>query len=67
MAYTYDKSPGGSQLSVTRCEDHEGILVIARFRDGTTGVPVCIAAEDVPEVMREMAAWAGLRYLAQEI
>jgi hypothetical protein len=67
MAYTYDNSPGGDKLSVTGCEQHGGIIVTAHAFSGKTAVPVCILAEDVPEVMREMAAWAGLRYLAAEI
>jgi hypothetical protein len=67
MSYIYDKSPGGDKLSVTGCEQHGGIIMTAHAASGKTAVPVCIPAEHVPEVMREMAAWAGLRYLAQEI
>jgi hypothetical protein len=67
MAYIYDKSPGGDKLSVTGCEQHGGIIVTAHAASGKTAVPVCIAAEDVTEVMRQMAAWAGLRYLAADL
>ena len=67
MGYLYSNSPGGDKLGITGCEEHGGLIVTAHSANGKTAVPVCIAPEDVTEVMREMAAWAGLRYLAQEI
>ena len=27
MPYIYDRSPGGDRLSVTRCEEHGGLIV----------------------------------------
>lgn len=67
MAYEYDKSPGGDRLTVTSCEQHDGIIVTAHSASGKTAVPVCIAGDDVREVAREMLAWAGLRGAAADL
>jgi hypothetical protein len=60
MPYIYDCRPGGDRLSVTRCEEHGGLIVAAHAYSSDRAVPVCIAPEDVAEVIGEMAEWAGL-------
>jgi hypothetical protein len=58
MAYTYDRSPGGGILHVSRCDEGHLTLITVDGR-GNRSVPICIAAGDVAEVTGEMHAWAG--------
>jgi hypothetical protein len=57
MAYTYEKSPGGDKVSITGCDEHGGVILVAHSADGILAVPVCIAPEDLEEV-REMREWS---------
>jgi hypothetical protein len=66
MPYIYDRSPGGDRLSVTRCEEHGGLIVTGHAADDSMALPVCVAPLDVPEVLHEMASWAGLKITIEE-
>ncbi len=57
MPYTYE-SPTGGKLHVTR--DDDGHLQLIAVSGENFGIPVCIAAADVPSVLEEMRAWAHL-------
>jgi hypothetical protein len=57
MSYTYDKSPSGDKLTITRCDEgHLQLLVTSGVGQKLT-TPVCIAPDDMPEVMREMLGY----------
>ena len=58
MAYTYDRSPSGDILHVSRCHDGHLTLIVVD-KDSHSARPVCIAAADVAEVLGEMQAWAA--------
>jgi hypothetical protein len=58
MVYTYERSPGGDQLSITGCDEHGGIILTAHSFSGKSAVPVCIAPEDLDEVIEQMKGWA---------
>ena len=59
MSYTYDRSPSGDILRVSRCDEGHVTLVVTD-KAGNHAAPVCIAPGDVAEVISEMQAWAGL-------
>lgn len=57
MAYTYDRSPSGDTLHITRCDEGHLQLIVSSGI-GSATVPVCIDTADLPEVMDEMVRWA---------
>lgn len=62
MAYTYDRSPSGDTLHITRCEQGHVQLIVTSGVGGTT-VPVCIAPADLEEVVSQIQAWGRSRKL----
>lgn len=58
MSYTYARSPSGDILRVSRCHDGHLVLTVTSA-SGRTIVPVCIAQEDVAEVIGEMQSWGA--------
>lgn len=62
--YTYDTSPSGDKLRITRCDEgHVQLVVQSGF--GDSAIPICIAASDAAEVAAEIVAWAEPQREAQ--
>jgi hypothetical protein len=59
MATTYDRSPSGDLLHISRCGDGHLTLIIADAA-GKSAKPVCIDPDDLPWVLAEMQAWAAV-------